>query len=217
MTKKEYGKIKRRYEQKTIRERIKALLLDNLGKVITREQILEVAKDPKTGKTPENWHQRLSELRTDEGYTILTWRNRGDLRISEYLMPTAEQRPKAGIRVKPSSDTWLEILEKAHYRCQWDDDGSRCNLQDGETDLVGGGTVRLTPDHRTPHSVDPQVDPKDPDRWRALCGRHQVMKKNYWDDKTGWLNVYAIVQSALEKEKREVYRFLKSYFEEIDS
>jgi hypothetical protein len=217
MSKKEYGKIKGPYKQKAIRERIKALLLDNLGKVITREQILEVARDPKTGRTPENWHQRLSELRTDEGYTILTWRNRGDLRISEYLMPTAEQRPKAGSRIRPSSDTWLEVLRGANYRCQWDDDGSRCDLQDGEIDPIGGGTVRLTPDHRTPHSINPKTDPEDPSRWRSLCGRHQVMKKNYWDDKTGWLNVYAIVQSASEKEKREVYRFLKSYFQDSNS
>lgn len=217
MASKKYGKLKGPYNQKTIRERIKALLLDNLGKVITREQILKVAKDPKTGRTPENWHQRLSELRTDEGYTILTWRNRGDLRISEYLMPTDKQRPKAGIRVRPSSDTWLEVLRKANYRCQWDDDGSRCNLMDGEIDPVGGGTVRLTPDHVTPHSINPQADPRNPERWRALCGRHQVMKKNYWDDKTGWLNVYAIVQSASEKEKREVYKFLKSYFQNADS
>jgi len=212
MAKKEYGKVKGPYNQKSIKERIKALLLDNLGKVITREQILEVAKDPKTGRVPENWHQRLSELRTDEGYTILTWRNRGDLRISEYLMPTAERRLKARTRVKPTSDTWLEVLLKADYRCQWDDDGVRCNLQDGEIDPIGGGTVRLTPDHMTPHSINPNTDPKDPSCWRALCGRHQVMKKNYWDDRTGWLNVYAIVQSASEKEKREVYEFLKTYF-----
>lgn len=173
---------------------------------------MKVAKDPKTKRTPENWHQRLSELRTDEGYTILTWRNRGDLRISEYLMPTAERRPKAGIRVKPSSKTWLKVLKSANYRCEWNDDGIPCNLQDGEIDSVGGGTVRLTPDHNTPHFINPNADPKDPSRWRALCGRHQVMKKNYWDDKTGWLNVYAIVQAASEKEKRQIYEFLKAYF-----
>lgn len=214
MANKEYGEVKGPYLQKTIRERIKALFLDNLGKVISRGQILEVAKDPETGKTPENWHQRLSELRTDEGYTILTWRNRGELRISEYLMPTSDRRQKAGIRVKPNSETWLNVLERAHYRCEWSEGGIKCNLQDGEIDPVGGGTVRLTPDHKTPHSIDHKVDPNDPDKWQALCGRHQVMKKNYWDDSTGWLNVQAIVQSSSVKEKREVYNFLKNYFGE---
>lgn len=59
------------YEQPSIRARLEAFFLDNLGKVAT---------NPKTGRVPENWHQRLSELRTDKGYTILSWRNRGDLR-----------------------------------------------------------------------------------------------------------------------------------------
>lgn len=48
--------------------------------------------------------------------------------------------------------------------------------------------------------------------WQALCGRHQVVKKNYWDHTTGKLNVYAIIQAANEEEKRSIYRFLKEYF-----
>ncbi len=79
------------YTQSTVRARIEAFFLDNIGKVATGEQIREAATDPETGRTPEKWHQRLSELRTDYGYTILTWRNRGDLRVSEYLMPFAER------------------------------------------------------------------------------------------------------------------------------
>ena len=71
------------YRQKSIRARIEAFFLDNLGKVATREQWINVATDPATSRVPENWHQRLSELRTDRGYTILSWRNRGDLRVSK--------------------------------------------------------------------------------------------------------------------------------------
>ena len=55
-----YGEIKKVYNDKSIKKRIEALFLDNIGKVITREQILEVATDPITGKQPENWHQRLA-------------------------------------------------------------------------------------------------------------------------------------------------------------
>ncbi len=212
MTNKEYGEVKGPYQQKTIRERIKALFLDNIGKTVTREQILEVSKDPKTGRVPENWHQRLSELRTDEGYTILSWRNRKDLKVSEYLMPTIEKRATAKKRVKIYPGAWQIVLRRANYRCEWKEGGVACGLRAGEIDPVGRGTVRLTPDHKSPHATDIDIDPHDPDQWQALCGRHQVMKKNYWDDTTGWLNVYAIVQSASEREKREVYEFLKKYF-----
>jgi hypothetical protein len=85
-------------------------------------------------------------------------------------------------------------------------------LAEGDQDQVGGGTVKLTPDHLTPRSINPNSDPKDPTKWRALCGRHQVMKKNYWDSLTGKINIIAIVQAASKKEKREVYEFLKEFF-----
>ena len=202
------------YNQRSVRARIEVFFLDNIGKVVTREEIIEVATDPTTGRAPENWHQRLSELRTDYGYTILSWRNRGDLRVSEYLMPTAERRETAGQRVRPSHQTWQDVLSSANYRCTWEELGQQCGLRSGDIDPIGGGTVRLTLDHRQPHSLNANADPSDPEKWRPLCGRHQVVKKNYWDDETGWLNVYAIVQSASEPEKRRVYEFLKEYFKE---
>ena len=202
------------YTQRSIRARIEAFFLDNLGKVATREQLVQVAADPKTGRAPENWHQRLSELRTEKGYTILSWRNRGDLRVSEYMMPNAERRSTAARRTRPNAATWKQVLTLHHHRCAWTEAGVACGLRNGDIDPVGGGAVKLTPDHRTPHALHAEVDPRDPTKWQPLCGRHQVMKKNYWDDETGWLNVVAIVQSASEEQKREVFAFLKRYFGE---
>ena len=201
------------YRQRSIRARIEAFFLDNLGKVATREQLIEVATDPETGRVPENWHQRLSELRTDRGYTILSWRNRGDLRVSEYMMPNAERRATAARRTRPTATTWRKVLADHDHRCAWTEGGVACGLRDGDIDPVGGGTVKLTPDHRTPHALHAEADPRDPSKWQPLCGRHQVMKKNYWDDETGWLNVMAIVQSASEEQKRQVFEFLTRYFE----
>jgi hypothetical protein len=210
--KKIYGKIKGKYTQKSVKERIEALFLDNIGKVITREQIITVATDPKTQKQPENWHQRLSELRTDNGYTILSWRNRGWLRVEEYLMPSSEKRPTAGKRVRPDKDTWEVVLQRAHNACEWTEGNEICGLKEGETDPVGGGKVKLTPDHKNPHSINPDTDTKDENQWQALCGRHQVMKKNYWDTNTGKMNVYAIIQSSTNTEKEIAFKFLLDYF-----
>lgn len=207
-----YGKPKGPYRQKSVKQRIEALFLDNLGKVLTREQIIQAATDPGSGRQPENWHQRLSELRTDDGYTILSWRNRGDLEVQEYLMPHKRKRRSAGKRVRPTDTTWVAVLERAGYACEWNEAGMVCGLKEGENDPVGGGRVKLTPDHKNPHSLNPDADPKDPEQWQALCGRHQVTKKNYWDTTTGKLNTYAIVQFAPEPEKRKVFRFLLSYF-----
>lgn len=208
------AEVKGPYLQRSVRARIEAFFLDNIGKVATRGQIIEVATDPRTGRTPENWHQRLSELRTDYGYTILTWRNRGHLRVSEYLMPTAERRTTAGRRMRPAPSTWQSVLESWDYRCAWAYAEDPCGLRNGDIDPVGGGTVRLTPDHREPHSANPNSAPEDPGKWQPLCGRHQVIKRNYWDDTSGRLNIYAIVQAASEDEKRAVYDFLRQYFGE---
>jgi hypothetical protein len=208
------AEIKRKYDEKSIKERIEALFLDNLGKIVTREQIIQVATDPKTGHVPENWHQRLSELRTDDGYTILSYRDTKRLKGSEYLMASAEKRAGAGKRVKISQAAWKKVLHRAGDCCEWNEGGETCGLKQGEIDPVSGGTVHLTPDHKQPHQLNPNADPDNPDVWQALCGRHQVVKKNYWDNITGKLNLQAIVQAAPEKEKRAVYNFLKRYFEQ---
>jgi hypothetical protein len=209
---KEYGEAGREYDEPSVSKRIEALFLDNLGKVLTREQIIQVATDPKTGAEPENWHQRLSELRTDKGYTILSHRDRADLGNQEYMMPDATRRDIAAARVRPTPATWAKVLRRAKNRCEWYEAGEKCELADGDSDPVGGGTVRLTPDHKQPHSVNPQSDPTDPDQWQALCARHQVVKKNYWDSTTGKLHTYAVVQAASDKEKREILDFLLEYF-----
>ena len=38
------------------------------------------------------------------------------------------------------------------------------------------------------------------------------MKKNYWDNVTGRINVLAIIQAASVSDKKLVYRILKDYF-----
>ena len=206
------AKIKGPYNQSSVKARIEAFLLENLGKVATREQIVKVSVDPKTGREPENWHQRLSELRTDKGYTILTSRDRDDLATGEYMMPHAKRRETAGGRTRPTKTTWNTVLEQADFRCVWQEDGISCGLRQGDIDPVGGGTVRLTPDHKSPHSIQSEIDSEDPSKWQPLCGRHQVMKKNYWDDDSGKLNVIAIIQSSSNKQKRQALQFLQNYF-----
>lgn len=201
-----------KHTQRSIRDRIEAFFLDNIGRIASREQIIEVATDPITGNVPENWHQRVSELRTNYGHTILTKRNRGYPKVSEYLVPDSTKRKSAGARVRPTVTTWAAVLKIHGYRCARNVGGDACGLKQGDADPVGGGRARLTPDHRRPHSIDATVDKTGANAWQPLCSRHQVVKKNYWDDATGWLNVYGIVQAASTKEKREVYDFLRKYF-----
>lgn len=211
-TNKIYSTDQSTYEQKTVRQRLEAMFLANVGLVVSRDQILAAARDPKTGIEPENWHQRLSELRTDHGYTILSWRDWKELKPQEYVLATAEKREIAGKRVRPTASTWKNVFERAAGACEWREDGQLCALKEGAIDPIGGGTVKLTPDHTKPHSIDPNSDPNDPAQWQALCGRHQVMKKNFWDGASGKINVLAILQAANAKQKQEALTFLQQYF-----
>jgi hypothetical protein len=212
MKSKVYSSDNSHYTESSVSKRIEALFLNNLGKVVTREQILRAATDPISGREPENWHQRLSELRTDKGYTILSWRDSKELTPQEYVMPNATRRTVAGRRVLPTKVCWEQVLERATHKCEWAEDGQKCGLAHGTLDPVGGGTVKLTPDHVTPHSINPNSDPTDPSQWMSLCGRHQVMKKNYWDSGSGKLNVVGILQAVNEAQKKEALRFLLQYF-----
>ena len=207
-----HATITKKYEESSISARLEACFLDNLGKVITREQLLEVARDPVTNQEPENWHQRLSELRTDAGYTILSKRDRAFLKVGEYLMLTSEKRKGAGKRVMPTKATWAKVLSRAQHKCEWTDGGSICGLSEGDIDPIGGGTVKLTPDHMSPHSINRNSDPNDETQWQALCGRHQVVKKNFWDPSTGSINTVAILQAWPVKEKKLALRFLLDFF-----
>lgn len=127
-------------------------------------------------------------------------------------MPHTKKRLGAARRVKPRQQTWQQVLERADHRCEWLEEGQKCGLREGESDPIGGGRVKLTPDHKRPHSADPDADRKDASQWEALCGRHQVVKKNCWDSMTGKLNTYAVVQAAAKSEKRAVFLFLLEYF-----
>jgi hypothetical protein len=178
----------------------------------TRDQILAAARDPVTKKEPENWHQRLSELRTDKGYTILSWRDWKALSPQEYVLASVERRQIAAKRVRPSKGCWAKVLARAKHSCEWREDGQSCGLLEGAIDPIGGGTVKLTPDHLTPHAVDPNSDPENPTQWQALCGRHQVMKKNFWDGATGKVNVLAILQASSIEQKRQALNFLRQFF-----
>jgi hypothetical protein len=210
-----YSVDKARYLQTSVRARLEAIFLANIGLVLTREQLIEAAKDPTTGKEPENWHQRLSELRTDSGYTILSNRDWNMLRPQEYVLASADRREGAAKRVRPTATCWKHVLQRAGNACEWVEDGQQCGLENGAIDPIGGGTVKLTPDHTTPHSVDPNSDPTSPNHWQALCGRHQVMKKNFWDSSTGKVNILAILQAASRAQKTEALNFLNAYFQNI--
>lgn len=129
------------------------------------------------------------------------------LKVGEYVLKSKEPSKKPTKRVKIANSTWKEVLDLCDRKCEYNMEGTQYGLRDGDIDPVGGGTVKLTADHKNPHSVDPQIDPKiNPNGKRFV----NVIKKNFWDE-DGKLNVIAILQSA-SRQVKEAFEWLKTYF-----
>ena len=134
----------------SVKERIRTFLVENAGNVVSREQIQEAARIPESGKIPENWHQRLSELRVDEGYDILSWRDRDNLKPGEYVLKSSTPSRIAKPRATLSKAERKKLFERDGFQCQWED----CKLKQGEVDPVGGGAVVLTVYAVSAHGTD---------------------------------------------------------------
>ena len=116
----------------------KALVLDflltNVGVVLESKDIQAAS-----GGASE-WARRVRELRNEEGYQILSHKDRSDLKPGQYLLETTKRLPafKRGI----SKETRARVLERNGFTCQM------CGVAAGDTDPFNTArTVRLTMGH----------------------------------------------------------------------
>jgi|ERR1044071_25356 hypothetical protein len=76
-------------DKKKSKELIRCYFLANIGKVIESKALQEAS-----GWRSE-WARRVRELRDEEGYQIMSHKDREDLKPGQYLLATAERRPPA--------------------------------------------------------------------------------------------------------------------------
>ena len=116
------------------KKRILEFLLANIGRIIEGDE-LRIA----SGNVSE-WARRVRELRDEEGYQILTHRDRRDLKPGQYLLETDERTPTLTRAI--SKETRAYVLERDGYTCQM------CGLAAGDTDPFDAmRTVHLTMGH----------------------------------------------------------------------
>ncbi len=135
------------------KKKILDFLLTNMGRVISAKEIQEAS-----GWVAE-WGRRLRELRDEEGYQILSHKDRADLKPGEYLIETPKRKPSfvRGI----SKETRAIVLERNGFTCQ------SCGLAAGDKDpFHPDRTVRLT----MGHIIDKSKGGEDtPSNLRAIC------------------------------------------------
>ena len=135
------------------KELILNYFLANVGKVLESREIQAAS-----GGAVE-WARRVRELRNEEGYQILSNKDRADLKPGQYLLETTVRVPhfKRGI----SKETRAWVLERNGYTCQM------CGVAAGDPDPMGGPRpVRLTMGHIKDKSKGGDDSPQN---LRAVC------------------------------------------------
>ena len=84
--------------------------LDNIGRVMDGDELR-----PVSGNISE-WARRVRELRTEEGYQILTHNDRSDLKPGQYLLETA--KPEPAFERSISKETRAFVLDRNGFTCQ---------------------------------------------------------------------------------------------------
>jgi len=135
------------------KHRLLKYLLEHIGQVLTSKELRDAA-----GGASE-WARRLRELRDEEGYQILSHRDRASLKPGQYILETDVRRPIFARGI--SKETRAYVLERNGYTCQM------CGLAAGDRDPYDSmRKVRLT----MGHIIDKSLGGSDtPGNLRAVC------------------------------------------------
>lgn len=92
------------------RGKLRTHFLTNIGRVMDSEELRNVADNQ------SEWARRVRELRTEEGYLILTHNDRSDLRPGQYLLEEPEPQPAFERAI--SKETRAYVLDRNGFTCQ---------------------------------------------------------------------------------------------------
>ncbi len=176
------------------RDEIRTFLEANVGKVVTTRQISRVAKI-------HDYQRRIRELRNDEGMQILSYRDRPDLKPSEYILVSLKRQPRLSHKIDKAQRA--RILERNGFTCLM------CGATAGEPDPYN-------PNRRITLQVD-HVDsdgPTSDDNLRTLCHNCNEGRSNLVvPPAPNTLAVLRTIRRMARNDQRSLYEELKKKFE----
>jgi hypothetical protein len=174
------------------RAKLEAFLLANLGRIIESDELREAS-----GNASE-WGRRVRELRTEQGYQILTHNDRSGLKPGQYLLldPTPIAAAGRGI----SRETRAFVLDRDGYTCQM------CGAVAGEPHPSDPTRkTRLQIGHITDKSMG---GGDDAGNLRAVCSVCNEGAKNLTLDRPTLQKLLIQIRRATGTDQLEILRWL---------
>jgi len=170
--------------------------LDNLGITVESRDIQAAS-----GGAVE-WARRVRELRNEEGYQILSHKDRADLKPNQYLLETTKRIPAFKRNISKETRAW--VLERNGYTCQM------CGVAAGDPDPFGSDrTVRLT----MGHIIDKSKGGDDsPQNLRAICTNCNEGLQNTSLPKPDQIHLLAQVRRATIDDQKVLLHWLLQKF-----
>jgi len=179
-------------KQKGSKQLILDFILANIGRVIESKELQEAS-----GWKAE-WARRVRELRDEQGYQILSHKDRSDLKPGQYLLETPKRQPAFARGI--SKETRAYVLERNGYTCQM------CGLAAGDKDpFHPTRTIRLTMGHIVDKSKGGNDDPAN---LRAVCTNCNEGLQNAALPKPGQVWLLSQVRRATIDDQRVLLEWL---------
>lgn len=178
------------------RAQLRQHFLSNLGRIMDTDELRVVA-----GGISE-WARRVRELRTEEGYQILTHNDRSDLKPGQYLLLTP--KPEPAFERSISKETRAFVLDRNGFTCQM------CGAVAGEPHPYD--ETRKTRLH-IGHVIDKSMGGSDdPSNLRAICSVCNEGAAILTADRPSAQKLLAQIRRATAADQREVLAWLLRKF-----
>ena len=181
---------------KGARAKLRTHFLANVGRVMDSKELAEVS-----GGISE-WARRVRELRTEEGYQILTNNDRANLKPGEYLLESKKPLPAFSRAI--SKETRALVLDRNGFTCQM------CGAVAGEAHPYDEG--RKTRLHLG-HVIDKSMGGADDlANLRAICSVCNEGAKNLTTDRPSARKLLIQIRRATGADQIEVLEWLQKKY-----
>jgi hypothetical protein len=177
------------------RAKLREYFLRNVGIILTSAELFDVS-----GGAHE-FGRRIRELRNLEGMTILTHKDRSDLKPGQYIFLNTKSLPTSDKAI--SKGTRAKVLDRDGHTCQ------SCGVSAGEIHPFNGRKVTL----QLGHIIDKSMGGGDDENnLQALCSVCNEGSSNITDNRPDFIKLKAQIKRAPKDVQLELLEWFITKF-----